>query len=430
MRTLFLSGCAFGCTGGGQRPPQLALAAARAGEGVAYYSGVDKEDATVAGVEIYHDWDAVVNWALFGDPGWVVCCLAKYWPKAQELQKHGWRVAYDCLDNWDAFERHGDLTGAGLTHERELLDSAQVVTASAPALVARCGRLGRPDAHLVLQGGPSQPVPRKEAGGGLPQAIFVGSMWGSWIDWELMKLVGESKRLRTTIIGGAQEGVDVPGAVMLGEIQREEAIRYISAADVGIIPFRHRDICAGVDPVKVWEYAAAGLWTVATPEMEALADRDYVVLAGRGEFVEACLWAAAYRRIDPPSEAFVRSNSWDVRWQQVRGILEGAPAVLAPAATVKRKLTVHVSPESPLGDATWVKALRHLDRTHGPLDLRVGGEVLCPEGDCKAGFRSIYVDERGGVHRCERCPETLGTIMWPHLPGLLGKATPCDRRRA
>jgi hypothetical protein len=98
----------------------------------------------------------------------------------------------------------------------------------------------------------------------------------------------------------------------------------------------------------------------------------------------------------------------------------------------------------------WVDAFRHLNKTHGPIvinvsaevqesqdvmgrisaefDCRVGvGEVDCPEGDCKAGFRSIYVDERGAVHRCARCPEVLGTIMWPHLPRTLGKATPCDK---
>jgi hypothetical protein len=157
--------------------------------------------------------------------------------------------------------------------------------------------------------------------------------------------------------------------------------------------------------------------------MEALADRDYVVLAQPGEFVEACLWAAAYRRIDPPSEAFVRANSWDVRWQQYRGLLETAAVLPIRTAPAGRRLAVTVSPEAPLSDDAWVKALRHLDRTHGPLDLRVGGEVDCPEGDCKAGFRSIYVDER-----CQRCPETLGTVMWPHLPGLLRQATPCDRR--
>jgi hypothetical protein len=215
---------------------------------------------------------------------------------------------------------------------------------------------------------------------------------------------------------------------MLGEMPRDAALGVVAMSDVGVIPFRHADICASVDPVKVWEYAAAGLWTVATPEMEALADRDYVVLAQPGEFVEACLWAAAYRRINPPSEEFVRANSWDVRWQQYRGALESSPVLPVLAETGKRKLTVTVSPDAPLGGDAWVRALRHLDRTHGPLDLKVGGEVSCPEGDCKAGFRSIYVDERGGVHRCARCPETLGTIMWPHLPGLLGKATPCDYR--
>jgi hypothetical protein len=160
--------------------------------------------------------------------------------------------------------------------------------------------------------------------------------------------------------------------------------------------------------------------------MEALADRDYVVLAQPHEFVEACRWAAAYRRIDPPSEEFVRANSWDMRWQQYRGILASSPILPVRAEIGKRKLTVHVSPDAPLGEDAWLKALRQLDRTHGPLDLGVGEDVACPEGDCKAGFRSIYVDAKGAVHRCAKCPEVLGTIMWPHLPGLLRQATACD----
>ena len=429
MRVIVLSGCAFGCSGGGQRPPQLALAAARAGDDVAYYSGaVADADATVEGVAIHHGWDAVVSWALAGEPGWVFCCLAKYWPQAQELLGQGWRLSYDMLDDWDAFERHGDLTGAGLTYERELLDAAQVVTASAPVLVDRCARLGRPDAHLVLQGGPTQPLPRTAPHDGTPFAVFVGSLWGSWIDWDCLRLLGESRKLRTTIIGGGNPNAQVPGATMLGEMPREQAHGLLSLSDVGIIPFRHRDICRAVDPVKVWEYAAAGLWTVATPEMEALADRDYVVLAQPHEFVEACRWAAAYRRIDPPSEEFVRANSWDVRWQQVRGILQSSPVLPVRAETGKRKLTVYINRDAPMDSETWVSAIRQLDRTHGPLDLKLGGGPDCSEGDCKAGFRSIYVDAKGGVHRCVRCPEVLGTIMWPHLPGLLRQATACYRR--
>jgi hypothetical protein len=459
MRLIVLSGCAWSCTGGGQRPPQIAQAAARAGCDVAYYASINGQGFTTPeNINVFYngEWDGLLNWTMKGEPGLAFVCLAKYWNEAQALSQLGWTIAYDMLDDWDAFEAHGDLVGVALTHERDLLDAAQIVTCSAPALQARCARLGRSDAHLVLQGGPTQPVPRMEQHGALPQAIFVGSLWGSWIDWDCLRLLGESKKIRTTIIGDVRANASCPGAEMLGEKPRDEALKYLGAADVGIIPFQHRDICAAVDPVKVWEYAAAGLWTVATTEMEALADRDYVVLVQPKDFVEAIRWAAAYRKLDAPTEEFVRSNSWDARWRQIEKLYVDAPEFKKVEDT-RRKFTINwdISQGLKKSEDAWVGAFRAINKTHGLLaiyamtgyndidaetqcivdrisrefELLIVSEVvtLCPNDACEAGYSSIWVDGNGGVQRCRLDGSKLGSIMWPHIVGRLDKSKECNK---
>jgi hypothetical protein len=95
---------------------------------------------------------------------------------------------------------------------------------------------------------------------------------------------------------------------------------------VGLIPYRLNGYTAGVFPMKVYEYLAAGLRVVSTalPSLEMTASDD-VVLADEDSFLHAVqvgfeTWseqAVARRR------AQARGHSWQARGEQALDLIDG-----------------------------------------------------------------------------------------------------------
>jgi glycosyltransferase involved in cell wall biosynthesis len=108
-----------------------------------------------------------------------------------------------------------------------------------------------------------------------PRAIFAGALSDYKIDWDL--LASAIRRLPDwgfVIVGPrgdetAMEGWKAVGGLqncrLLGHRRYEELPAYFAAADVGLIPYRLSEHTAGVMPLKLVEYLAAGLSVVATP---------------------------------------------------------------------------------------------------------------------------------------------------------------------
>ena len=104
--------------------------------------------------------------------------------------------------------------------------------------------------------------------------------------------------------------------------------------DVEIIPFRLSALTHAVDPVKLYEAAAAGRPIVATRmrALEPLAERGLVRLADGAEDFAAAIEAAAAEAAAaaPARRAFARENTWDARAETLAGWLEG----LYPLASI------------------------------------------------------------------------------------------------
>lgn len=124
-----------------------------------------------------------------------------------------------------------------------------------------------------------QPVPSAYAAIPEPRAVYVGAM-AEWFDFDLM---AEAARLRPAVsfvmIGppemARQRLPALPNLHLLGAIPWEALPGYLQYAAVGLIPFdirNHRELVRGVNPLKLYEYAAAGLpiVSVAWPELEKL----------------------------------------------------------------------------------------------------------------------------------------------------------------
>ena len=262
------------------------------------------------------------DWIWIGHP--VQCDLIDAWP--------GVPVVYDCMDEWAEFP------GAAGTAAREqrLLDRASLVLASSQPLAARlAARHGA--VHLVPNGvehdrfREALALRRPRDRSSPPVAITVGT-FGSWVDFPL---IGELARARPDwrfrLVGPVEAGPagGVPRAdnlEWLGRRPYEDLPRLFADADVAFLPFRRDRLTAGVDPIKAYEFLAAGLPVVATPLPELAKFESGIHPAESAADFSAGLDQALAGVAEPAARAglsaAVAGHSWAARAAAVAALLE------------------------------------------------------------------------------------------------------------
>jgi glycosyltransferase involved in cell wall biosynthesis len=143
----------------------------------------------------------------------------------------------------------------------------------------------------------AEAVPADLAGIPSPRIVYAGAM-EEWFDWEALCTAAAAMHEAAFILIGrpSELPAGLPSNIrFLGPKPYEAVPAYMAHCDVGIIPFRHaarRDALAAVDPIKLWEYLAAGLPVVAGTDL-SLPDLPVAVRAyGPPEELAAALKAA------------------------------------------------------------------------------------------------------------------------------------------
>lgn len=176
-----------------------------------------------------------------------------------------------------------------------------------------------------------------------PQSVFgyVGTI-DHWFDWEAVaQLAEENPEARVDLVGpcGHSPELDLPDNVrLLPPIPQHEVHEVLQGFSLGLIPFRLCRLTQYVDPVKYYEYRAAGLPVLSSRfgEMAHRGPRD-------GVFFFDDLWS---EHVDLPqvlscrpspqqTREFVAHNAWQRRFEAVEflspthawgGVLEGQVA--------------------------------------------------------------------------------------------------------
>lgn len=322
MRIAVLSGCRYADCGAAQRPPALARALVSLGHEVEYHNRLDRREAWRDGVH-------VIDAPEIGPADLCLCCLPEYAPIADRLRQDGAIVVYDLLDDWDGFVASGDLRRGELDMEAELIRISSLVTCSAPALVSRAARLGARRTELLLNAGPDYAFPF------LTPAydwVYSGYLFGSWLDWRILDALDEAG-LRGLVIGRYDNLPAWRHIEAVGELPHADALSRITSARVGIIPFRG-PLCRSVDPIKWYDYVAAGCWTVTTPDVEPLAGRPWTRMAAPEWFAEAVSECVSdCDRGIAPGPAEIVGDRWQDRAHSLLDAVRGLrPSDAAPIA--------------------------------------------------------------------------------------------------
>jgi GT2 family glycosyltransferase/glycosyltransferase involved in cell wall biosynthesis len=255
-------------------------------------------------------------------------------------EKFGWKVVYDCLDEHSAFGTN--RPGLLAQEEERLTAEADLVVATSAVLLER---LSKRSASARLLGNACdeelfRSVPDPPMGPGELTVGYVGAV-DDWFDTDLFdELARSNPGWRFEIVGGFEgERVSLaklPNVLLHGEKPHSELPALRGRFDVEIIPFRLTPLTHAVDPVKLYEAAAAGRPVVATPmrSLSALADRGLLrAAATASDFARSIEEAsregpeAAARR-----RAFARENTWDHRAEElerwIRALYPGVSIVI------------------------------------------------------------------------------------------------------
>ncbi|MCW8131534.1 MAG: glycosyltransferase [Planctomycetota bacterium] len=245
---------------------------------------------------------------------------------------------YDCIDEHRAYPHVAARPSRAAyvwAHERRMLERADVLAATSPALLEDRAALAR--AHALLPNGVDAQawsasvagprafdLPEDLAKLPAPRAVLLGHLQPK-LDFAAVGVLARARPdAGVALIGPCERGTRLPAERKnlrwLGAKPYGEAARYLAHASIGLLPLLPTAYNRASCPLKLLEYLAAGLPVAASriPAVEALAERhpDLVHVADGPEDFARAAGAAFEAAARVPRERIAQSvqgETWNAR---------------------------------------------------------------------------------------------------------------------
>jgi glycosyltransferase involved in cell wall biosynthesis len=133
-------------------------------------------------------------------------------------------------------------------------------------------------------------------------------------DWQLT-LVGPVYHASATTEDAIRRLREIPNVHLLGAVEREGLPNAVAALDVGLIPYRMTTANRRINPLKLYQYLAAGVPVVATP-IPAVVEVDGAAMVAQSTTAFVAAIDAALR-IDAAGREALRRRARAFDWQAV-----------------------------------------------------------------------------------------------------------------
>jgi glycosyltransferase involved in cell wall biosynthesis len=242
----------------------------------------------------------------------------------------------DYLDDYPSFfNGRGQRTITEM--EQQLVTQADLVFATADLLYDKCQVLnantqrlpnGVDVAHFA-RARQNLPEPAEVRELSHPRFGYVGTI-SHWTDVDTLVSLAQAAPQGNVIVIGPWE-IPQPTVLpanfrILGPRPYDRLPEYLGSLDVALIPFKLGPLTQAVNPVKLFEYAAAGLPIVATKTHELERYAEWCSLADSSDaFISAALHQATTNdnpdQIERASRA-ARENDWQARIDTINQFLQ------------------------------------------------------------------------------------------------------------
>lgn len=248
-------------------------------------------------------------------------------------------LIYDLTDDWAAFETDPERRATVRKSTEALGRRADLVLACSRALADDARTWGADP--LLLQNAVDPPQPSGPAPAGLasmrrPVLGYAGTLHAARLDIALLARCAQARPdWSFAFLGPDLLGPDDhrrlfghPNVHYLGVRPHQEVRSYLEALDIGLLPNLVTDFTKSLDPLKTWEYLAAGLPIVATPAgipeelapfVDVVTNADELIKRAETAMREDDEARASARR------AAVADQTWDARVAQLELALDLRP---------------------------------------------------------------------------------------------------------
>lgn len=266
-----------------------------------------------------------------------LCIISYPYPgldKQVELfRQQGWKVIYDCRDDWEEFAKVGMARWFDAEVEKSLVRQCEMTMCVSAPLVRKMSSLA-PHSRVELVPNAVEldflPAGYKHLPVDPPIIGYFGHLADAWFDWKAFDQIAQQcPQYRFEVIGhSAPVGLQLSNNVqLLGPKPWHELHRYASRWRAAIIPFRMGPLADGVDPIKIYEYLSFGL-PVVSFIMPQIKGYPYTTTVNSVETFCAALESACSTEVGEQVIAeFIAANTWEVRAQQLLGLLESENVV-------------------------------------------------------------------------------------------------------
>lgn len=268
------------------------------------------------------------------------------------------RVIYDVTDDWSAFPEAPAAAALTRAQDRELCQRADTVIVCSERLwelkepLARRTELvpnGVDLAHYASASDKSLPIPEETRGWRRPVLGYTGSVHPDRVDVQLIAALAQRMPAVTLAFVGPMmlppEDVrklqKFPNIVLLGQRPYARVAEYMRAFDVCMVPHLVTPFTESLNPIKLWEYLAAGLPIIATPVAGFRDFSELVYLARNAEEIAATVQKALRETPERAAErqAIAAQHTWERRVAQIEKLLgwdaatcDSRPAPALPTA--------------------------------------------------------------------------------------------------
>lgn len=250
--------------------------------------------------------------------------LWTYSPVTYGLEKYATSVVYHCVDLL------GQVEGIPqkLIDDSERLLSANTTAAlgTSPVVVDHLRTRGFPHVLYWPNVADTAPITAARLSSEMRSSgrlVFAGNLSVGKVDFELLAQLarmGMDLHLAGPIAeggGSARKEVEAlvaAGAHYHGMLQPNELADLYWSAEIGLIPYALNHYTRGVNPLKTYEYLAAGLAVVSTkiPAVEPM-DGHVLVASSRSEFVRAVTSLLPSRTMTETRQRLAETHSWNRR---------------------------------------------------------------------------------------------------------------------
>ncbi|NNG40079.1 glycosyltransferase [Flexivirga sp. ID2601S] len=249
---------------------------------------------------------------------------------AAVLSRTSWPALYDITDDWLAARRPSREIARLAAHEHILLTEAAEVVVCSPGLRRVKGQGRRvelvPNAADLSAYAAGLPRPGDLPAG--PVALYAGTLHTDRLDVGLVRATAAELVGAATVVLLGPDALDPAsrasladaGVVILGARAASEVPAYLLHADVLLVPHVVDEFTDSLDPIKRYEYEAAGRPVVSTA-VAGFVDSPAATIADRAAFPAAVRRAVEEHKTPRPAHR-PTGVDWADRVRQVRALLE------------------------------------------------------------------------------------------------------------